>query len=131
MKPFPLRTAFSLTTALPTSRSALFHAAHPTASSHHWSHASAMSHHARSMFAREALQVLDEAPYFFVRQLPGEPHHAGTGRSILHHPEDFAFRTMAPESMVSEIAGRWIQLGSQRPITVPLFPWQLKQPPLP
>jgi len=74
------------------------------------------------MLAGEAAHILDEAPDFFVRQLPAKSNHAGTGRSILDYPEDFTFRTMAPESMVPEIAGRWIQLGSQRPITVPVFP---------
>jgi hypothetical protein len=65
---------------------------------------------------------LDDAPDFFVRQLIAESNHAGTDRSMLDHPEDFAFRTMTPESVVLEIARRWIQLGSQWPIAAPVFP---------
>jgi hypothetical protein len=73
------------------------------------------------MLAREAPQIGDETPDLFVRQLPAESYHAGTDRSVLDHPEDFAFRPMAPESMVVKIARGWIQLGSQRPITISVF----------
>jgi hypothetical protein len=74
------------------------------------------------MLAREAPYILEEAPDLFVRQLTGKPDHAGTGRSVLDHPEDFTFRAMAPESMVPEITRRRIQLGCQRPIPVSVFP---------
>src|ERR1043165_2068371 len=85
-----------------------------------------MSHHARSMLAGEVAHVLDKAPNFFVRQLPAKPDHAGTGRSVLDHPEDFAFCAMAPESMVLEITWRWIQLSRQRPMTISVFPMTVK-----
>jgi hypothetical protein len=39
---------------------------------------------------------------------------------MLDHPEDLAFRPMAPESMAPEITRRWIQLGSPRPIPTPV-----------
>ena len=68
------------------------------------------------------MYVLDDAPDFFVRQLLAESNHAGTDRSMLDHPEDFAFRSMTPESVVLEIARRWIQLSGQRPIAAPVFP---------
>ena len=48
------------------------------------------------MLAGEAAHILDEAPHFFVRQLPAKSNHAGANRSVLDHPEDFAFRAMAP-----------------------------------
>jgi hypothetical protein len=80
-----------------------------------------MAHHAWSMLASETTLILDDAPNFFVRQLPAESNHTGTDRSVLDHPEDFAFRAMAPESMMLEIAGRWIQLGSRWPIAAPIF----------
>src|SRR6185295_287730 len=68
------------------------------------------------------MYVLDDAPDFFIGQLPGKSNHAGTDRSVLDHPADFAFSAMAPESVMLEIARRWIQLGSQRPIAAPVFP---------
>ena len=80
-----------------------------------------MSHHARSMLAGKAALILNDAPDLFVRQLPAKSYHAGTDRSVFDHPEDFAFRAMAPESMMLEIARRWIQLGRHRPIAVPVF----------
>jgi hypothetical protein len=82
------------------------------------------------MFAGEAAQILDNAPDLFVRQLPAKSNHASTGRSVLDHPEYFTFRTMAPQPMVPEIAGRWIQLGSQRPIAVPIFSMTVEASPL-
>jgi hypothetical protein len=81
-----------------------------------------MAHHARPMLTTKCVYVLDDAPDFFVRQLLAESNHAGTDRSVLDYPEDFAFRAMTPESVVLEIARRWIQLGGQRPIAAPVFP---------
>src|SRR6185295_10697245 len=75
-----------------------------------------------SRFACEAAYILDEAPDFFVRQLPVKSNHAGTDRSVFDHPENFAFCAMAPESRLLEITGQWIQLGCQRPIAVPVCP---------
>jgi hypothetical protein len=74
------------------------------------------------MRAGEAAHVWDDAPNFFVRQLPAKSNHAGTDRSVLDHPEYFAFRTMAPESMVLEIARRWIQFSGRGPIAAAVFP---------
>src|SRR6185295_1811567 len=85
-----------------------------------------MAHHARPMLTTKCMYVLNEAPDVFIGQLLAESNHAGTGRSVLDHPEDFAFSAMAPESVVLEIARRWIQLGSQRPIAVSVFPVTVK-----
>ena len=74
------------------------------------------------MLITKGAYVLDDAPDFFIRQLLAESNHAGTGRSVLDHPEDFAFHTMAPESMVLEIAGRGIQLAASGPLPPPSFP---------
>jgi hypothetical protein len=74
------------------------------------------------MLTTEVADVLDESPYLFVRQLPAKSDHAGSGRSVFYHPENFAFRTMAPESMLLEIPWRRFQLSGQRPIAIPLFP---------
>jgi len=56
------------------------------------------------MLTGEAADVLDEGPDLSVRQLISISNYAGTGRSVLDHPEDLAFRTLAPESVVLEIA---------------------------
>ena len=56
------------------------------------------------MLTGEAAEVLDEGPDLSVRQLISISNYAGIGRSILNQPEDFAFRTLAPESLVLEIA---------------------------
>src|SRR5262249_27556360 len=71
-----------------------------------------------------------KAPNFFVRQLLAKPDHTGTDRSVLDHPEDFAFCTMTPESMVLEITWRWIQLRRQWPMTIPICPMTVKAGPL-
>src|SRR5438132_8234552 len=83
------------------------------------------------MLAGEAALILEDAPNFFVRQLPAKSNHAGTDRSVLDHPEDFAFIAMAPESLVLEIARRWMQLGSQRPIAATIFPMTVEAGALP
>jgi len=74
------------------------------------------------MLAGETSLMLNDAPDLLIRQLPAKSHHAGPDRSVLDHPEDFAFCPMAPESMVLEITRRWIQLSGYRPVTVPIFP---------
>ena len=71
------------------------------------------------MLTTKRMYVLDDAPDLFIRQLLAESNHAGTDRSVLDHPEDFAFSAMTPESLVLEITGRGIQLGGQRPIAAP------------
>ncbi len=119
----------AFTTTHTTLRSAMFHATHPAAWSHR-SHAFSMAHHARSMLACEAAFILDDAPNFFVRQLTAKSNHAGTDRSVLDHPEDFAFCAMAPESMMLEIARRWVQLSRHRPIAVPIFSMTIEASPL-
>src|SRR5262252_2149617 len=81
-----------------------------------------MAHHARPMLTSKGAYVLDDTPDFFIGQFPAKSNHAGTDRSVLDHPEDFAFCAMAPESVMLEIARRWIQLGSQRTVAASVFP---------
>ena len=56
------------------------------------------------MLTGEASEVLDEGPDLPIRQLISISNEAGTGRSVFNQPEDFAFRTLAPESLVMEIS---------------------------
>src|SRR4026208_1286544 len=115
-------TSIRLLFAHATSPLAVFHTPH--------THAFSAPHHARSVHAGKTTLILDDAPDFFVRQLPAESDHAGTGRSVLDHPEDFTFRAMAPESIVLEITGRWVELCGQRAISTPIFPMTVEAGPL-
>src|SRR5437660_4688904 len=114
-------TGFALTSSHPISRSTLFQA----------THVFSMSHHPLPILVGETALILEDAPSFFVRQLPAKFNHAGTDRSVLDHPEDFAFIAMAPESRVLEIARRWIQLGCQRPLADTIFPMTVETGSLP
>ncbi len=83
-------------------------------------HLTPTAHSLHTMMAAESPFVLNESPDLLVGQLVREADHAGTGRAVLDHPEDFAFSPMAPESVVLKIAGRGIELSRQRPVSVAL-----------
>lgn len=71
----------------------------------------------RSLRSCEAALVLDDGPNFLIRELADESDHAGAGRAVLDHPEDFAFGAMPPESMVVEVSRGWVEPGRSRTVS--------------
>src|SRR5678816_4046606 len=69
-----------------------------------------------AMAAGKAAFVLDDRPDLFVVQLVAESDHGGPRRTILDHPEDLPFRTMAPKSMLVKILRGRIQRCGDRTI---------------
>jgi hypothetical protein len=72
------------------------------------------------MSAGEGSLILNHAPDLLVGQDRTESDHARAGRAVLDDPENFAFGTVAPESMVLEIARRRIEFRRCGSLAAPI-----------
>jgi hypothetical protein len=70
-----------------------------------------------SMAPGECALILNESPDLVIGQDLTESNHGSTGRAVFYDPEEFSLGAMPPKSMMLEIAGQGIQLGSRRSIT--------------
>lgn len=70
----------------------------------HSTQSASMTSPTRSVHAREGAFILNESPDLFIGEHVPKADHGRAGRAMFNDPENLAFRTMPPESMVLKIA---------------------------